>query len=636
MAAGRTAEGAARLLGRAARRRADGSRGPRARRAWRRLVQACGAGDLVAQDAVRAGAGLPEADVLDLLAAAPVEPADRAAYLALIGQRGQRRALDPDGSLLALAYRAARPEVRERLRGLMAAEGDVDVIRVVVTGDRRDRLAELPRDELDHLTRHFAEGRRWEELRGLARDLPLAQAAAVARLLPAHERPEGSAPVLAALAAYSAERLAATVERLPRDHLITHEIRSTARARASFSPDFSELAVCHVGRVPGRRAAAPRIHVDTLRLGTGEATHRFSGKRHYRYGDEESVLHLGEEILIRQGYSATEHALITRVVPDVHAIGAPDRFSALRRAGHGAVVIVRGRPAFIDPGARDMRRGPDLAVGSGPEREDHSAVATLPAAQLIAVAGDNGLRVLNERGEVVHELATVIPEGALPLSRDAYGGLRSALTFLSPRSLARHLFWRDGTDVRQRTEIWELPAGGAPRRVAEHHGPIRERWPLETWRGPALDDRFARRLLTSDLQYDVLAPDIPGLQRPFSPVAGSPESGRAVAMAPWGDMVAVQRHGEPVVEVHSAHLPVARALLERPMVRGGPGDVRRVDELRRAVADPAVRQPLDLLATCLAERFGADIALAPPSAFPSDPTGIALGHDHDHGRNGVG
>ncbi|MGP3970103.1 hypothetical protein [Streptomyces sp. 6N223] len=53
----------------------------------------------------------------DLLAAAAAEPRDRAAYLTLIGQDAQRQALAPDGSLLALAYRAAPAHPPQPRRG---------------------------------------------------------------------------------------------------------------------------------------------------------------------------------------------------------------------------------------------------------------------------------------------------------------------------------------------------------------------------------------------------------------------------------------------------------------------------------------------------------------------------------------
>lgn len=164
MAEGITAKRASRLVRHALRHRADGSRGMRARWAWRQLLRACAQGDPMAQEALRT-AELPAPDVLGLLAAAPEEPTDQAAYLTLVGQHAQRQALDPDGSLLALAYRAARPQIRERLRTVLTAAGDSTAIRVVITGDRRDRLATLPYDEADYLSRQLAHHRDWDELR---------------------------------------------------------------------------------------------------------------------------------------------------------------------------------------------------------------------------------------------------------------------------------------------------------------------------------------------------------------------------------------------------------------------------------------------------------------------------------------
>lgn len=264
---------ATRLIQRATRQRANGSRGMRARRAWRRLVSACAEGSPAAQEVVRARAAeLPEADVLDLLAVAPEEPADRAVFLTLIGQRGQRRALDPDGALLALAYEAAGPEVRERLRAAMAAEGDGDAVRAVVTGEQRDRVAGMSREDLDYLGRQLAEHGRFDELRRLALDLPPAEAVAAARLLPPRERTGDTAAFLTALAERSPERLRATVDRLPRESVTLHEIEASY-LRASFSPDSSELAVCYWPW----RVRKPKIQVLTIRIGTGGVTREYSG-----------------------------------------------------------------------------------------------------------------------------------------------------------------------------------------------------------------------------------------------------------------------------------------------------------------------------------------------------------------------
>lgn len=73
----------------------------------------------------------------------PDDPLQQTVFHLLAGQTEQHRALDPDGSLLADAYRAASAESRGALRQAMVASGDVDMVRVAV-GDRRDRGAVLP------------------------------------------------------------------------------------------------------------------------------------------------------------------------------------------------------------------------------------------------------------------------------------------------------------------------------------------------------------------------------------------------------------------------------------------------------------------------------------------------------------
>lgn len=253
-------EDAARLVRQAARRRANGARGLWTRRAWRRLVRRCAAGDPAAQEAVRAiAAELPDTDVQELVAVAPQETAD-AAYLVLIGQSAQYRALDPDGSLPALAYRAAAAQARARLRTVMASEGDAEVIRVMVTGDRRDRIAEMSTDELDYVRHQLARHQSRDELRRLTLDLPPAEAAEAARLLPERERTGGAADSLSMLAERSPEQLRALVGRLPRVRLITHSTPGN-RLPASFSPDASELAVTSVVR----QAAQEWPHVEMVR-----------------------------------------------------------------------------------------------------------------------------------------------------------------------------------------------------------------------------------------------------------------------------------------------------------------------------------------------------------------------------------
>jgi hypothetical protein len=94
----------------------------------------------------------------------PTEPVELARFYALTRQPGQRRALDPDGSLLAAAYRAASARVRTALREALADEGDLDAVRV-------------------------ADGRDWAGLWRLAQEAPLADAVDVVQMIDESWRP---------------------------------------------------------------------------------------------------------------------------------------------------------------------------------------------------------------------------------------------------------------------------------------------------------------------------------------------------------------------------------------------------------------------------------------------------------------
>ncbi|MGW0824426.1 hypothetical protein [Streptomyces sp. NPDC002845] len=626
-----TGAGAARLLRRASPRRADGSRGLRARRAWRRLVRACAAGDPAAQEAVRA-AELPESDVLELLAVAPAEPADRAAYLTLIGQAEQRHSLDPDGSLLALAYRAAPPEVRERLRAVMAAEGDAEVIRVVVTGERRDRIAEMSYDELGYLGHHLAEHQRWDELRRLALDLPLAKAAAAARLLPGHQRTGERGALLTALAEFPPERLAATVEKLPRETVVPYAVGQGGLV--SFSPDQAELAVVAQSPpgVPG-----PDVLMETLRIATGEITPHFrdertTGRERTRTGrlswaTAHSILHLGDELYRMDSLSGDPPGeAITRVRPGYHEIllNAPDVVSGMGRAGTGMVMVTSSGLAFVDRGASRLRHVPVARIAAevrearkllgpgAPAGGVLCTIATLPESQLIAIATSHSVLVVDESGAVLHYKA----------------GGATTVSFLGPDALA--FVSASGRGHPRKVQV--LSTSGDIRRDAGHPP-----------HGGAFDG--IRTLASGSRPYSP-AEEL-GFQRAFTRLGEHPldslfatqlhrlahDLPTLIAVSTRGDtlVTAAKTHAESGfldgIEVHNSRLPAAREALEQPLLHGTPRQWHHVRELRTKVADLTVRTALDLLADALADRFGADIALGSGPVATGGPYDIALSAD---------
>ncbi|MCF1592261.1 hypothetical protein [Streptomyces muensis] len=612
-----TGDRAARLMRRAARRRADGSRGSRARWAWRRLVRACAAGDPVAQETVRK-AELTDLDVLELLAAAPAQPADRAAYLTLLGQREQRQAMDPDGTLLGLAYWAATGETRGRLRAVLAAEGDGEAVRAVVGAEQRDRVATMSYDELDHLGRRLAEHGRYGELRRLALDLPLAKAVATARLLPPGERAEGSGGCLAALAAGSPQELRAVQARLPHQKVIRHRKGS---AQVSFSPDQAELAISVTELPP--ETVMPRVLTETVRLATGDSV-----LRHSQQGRTpvhvHSILHLGDEILRMESPIAYPGDVLVRLHPRHESIPVqgPRLLSELGRASTGAVAVTVAGLVFVD---RETIRRRHVAVpriaeviAAYGEREQGLGchLATLPEHGLLAVSlSDQGhVLVLDEDGTVLHD-----EQRAVYVS-----------TFLAPDRLAvipETAYY----PPNHRYEIWTLTESGPTRR---EEGTPRSWAALDELRGFELDAEFARWLvgpLHEPLYYTAAPESLRNADR------------RLLAASPFGDAFVTWRSARPLhlrhyngdrrarrwgrLEVHTPYLPAAREALEQPLLHATPRHWHHIRRLRTKIGDPAVREALGLLDHALTDRFGADIALGGGPSPTAGPHDLALGPD---------
>lgn len=122
---------------------------------------------------------------------APEAPGQRALFYTLTGQPAQRRAIDPDGTLLAAAYRAATPEMRAALREALAGEGDLSVVRLVVAGTGvTSRAAELTAEERRYLVARLAGERDWTGLWALAQELTVLEAAKATAMIDQRWRPE--------------------------------------------------------------------------------------------------------------------------------------------------------------------------------------------------------------------------------------------------------------------------------------------------------------------------------------------------------------------------------------------------------------------------------------------------------------
>jgi hypothetical protein len=140
---------------------------------------------------------------------APPDTAERAMFYVLTGQLVQHRAADPDGALLAVAFRRARGPARVLVRQTLVEAGDLDLIGVIA-GTGRDRPAAITADEAGYLIGQLAGQRDWAVLWELAQDLPAASAVAALARFPDGWQPAGERDqaLFSCLAHVSAKRIA--------------------------------------------------------------------------------------------------------------------------------------------------------------------------------------------------------------------------------------------------------------------------------------------------------------------------------------------------------------------------------------------------------------------------------------------
>ena len=425
-----SARRAAWLAARAARRRSDGSLGPLARLAWRRLVRAGDRGHQAAISAVwaawvrapigAAGAEFWEAlsrwrepqglaeDVFEAAADPERAPAQRAAigdfcrqhgltprdavrramFYVLTGQTAQHGAEDPDGRLLAVGYGLSAEPTRHALRSALASAGDLDVVRVV-----GGHAGQLTAEERGYLSRQLVSRRDWAGLWHLARDLPLTEAVAAMRLLRDGWEPGGESDraLFSQLARADPEAIARSAEELAKPTVIDLETGDLV-LRGSFSPDGRRLLVSVCG--PGTPYAGVRVY--DLPSGSLVERHDNPGRT-----APDAVVHLGSSFLVvghrievvweLVRYAGGQRALrrhggrgqrlpgrsggsVLAPPPALPGSGRPGQQADSRERGRPVGSCRRrlrraggGSPAF-GVGAADQHREPDHALAHRPDR----------------------------------------------------------------------------------------------------------------------------------------------------------------------------------------------------------------------------------------------------------------------------
>ncbi|HEX6358152.1 hypothetical protein [Actinophytocola sp.] len=500
---------------------------------------------------------------------APADPHRAAVFFLLTGQREQYHAVDPDHSLLAVAYQGA--DASERSRVLTMAAGHPDLARVLADTVRRGRLARLSQREAEYLAGAFARQRDWTGMWELTRSLPVLDAVAAVRRFDGW-RPEGpDAALFDALAA-------ADPDELTRAHRAvvtpwTVSARGTVTG-GSFAPD-------------GRRMAFTTVtSVDMVTLPSGVTEH-WPASHH----SEVLVLDGAALLISRWDHAASGlsngtagPAVFLRTV----AFGrTPDGFAALTLGEERRPrlhLMTGSGPDFHTYDQRVLDVRTELGIPAGFAHPSWT-MASEPVRGRIAIAG-NDLHLVEVTGDGLRRLATV----------PFVSGPGSRLSFARPDRLL-------GVDDTRMLRLWRAD-GAEPRLVAERQLSGASMADLPGAGVVAVIDPARRvRYLDGETLADL------GLPGGFEYMATS------LFASPDGTRLAVGHNG--FVEVLDVALA---ALADRPLAATTPADLHML-RTRLDGDSPFV----ELLHICLAHRFGVDVALGDPGPVHARDDDIALG-----------
>lgn len=639
---------AARLAGRAARRRGGGSRGLLARLAWRALARADEQDGNAAMGVWQVWLASPDDEAWDLLARwpgqvdrraralavavdpgrpaasraaigsfcaaremAPGDPVERALFFVLTGQHTQHRAADPDGSQLAAAYRAADEPTRAAVREELAGAGDLDLVRVVAGGPGPGRRPALTADESGYLVGQLAARRDWAGLWRLAPGLPLAEAvAAVARFgdgwQPAGDRGRALFRRLARIG--PAEIAAARAALDP----VLIQIDGTI-VGGSISPDGRWLAV----------ATLADSFVDVFEFPAGTLARRYDNPGFH----PRLLLHLGDALIAAGHSSRTFGWEQFRYSGDQAEELWHDRVRAEALAPHpvGFVALCAdpGRVPyhlrFCEPDGRPAWSVSlhDLGVPEALTRLKPRLVAADPASGRLAL--------YLERFPTAHR------------SRDGYERYLWVLETSSghARVLARCMAAEPARSVLRSEPVSGACFIGPERLVVGHRRDVRLY---------QLSDRGVRRLASTPVDGNAALIAIPArheialldsigrmryldartLKRVRTPREFTGRSGRDLWGTPDGRRQALAGNGSVEVVLHPLSDTLA-ALADRPLASLAPGDIATVTgALRDSGAGWPARPLLEVLAACLEYRFGDEVALGPAAPVQAAADDVAL------------
>jgi hypothetical protein len=563
---------------------------------------------------------------------APADPVRRVVFFLLTGQDAQRRAADPDGTVLALGYAAAAAADRDRLRAAMADSGDIDPVQVLAAD--RSRVSQLPADEVSYLAVRLAGRRDWAGLWRLVLDLPLAQAIGAAALIgegwqPASEQHRALLTRLrldgpGVAAEFPADRLEQGTIRIEvpgqvyATALSADGRRLIAATRRGPSTVHNQGGVITVFRMPGgdpveryEVAEVPHDARHIVDLGDGFAVTQFQWTA--SAASNSQLLRCspgGVRELSRPQDTASRASIFGLARLSGRAAGgaaADSGFAALIHAGF--LDFYSGDGEFLgrqllgggpgDPWLAGLRPGPASMAG-GP-----TSVASGPDGRL-AVAG-GGLIVIDARNAPRLSLLAAAPFREPTLRDTLTRGLEvvyfydaeTLVTTNAEQGLVR--WWRViGDRIEQH--------GQASVSHAEHAVMIPKLGEIAVLEGQGTERRV-RYLQAGSLAEATVPLEL--------------ADARGACLCGSADGSAHALGGDGFVQV--AYMPhPAVVVASRPLAEAQPGDLTVV---RAALQDPGPaplsRPLLELLLAALEYRFGTDVAVGAEHGAGDDDIGIA-------------
>ncbi|MEV5831426.1 hypothetical protein AB0L25_38250 [Spirillospora sp. NPDC052242] len=521
----------------------------------------------------------------------PRDPVRRAWLFALTGRDRQRRALDPDGSLFALAYAAAPPDERARARGALLAAGDLDLVRTVVTGAHRAHVADMSGDEVAYFGERLAERRAWGDLWSLVRDVRLESGTALVRLFGDWRPRDDDGRRLFELYRGVTPMAVRDALRRFRDGHAKPPARKMFRMPAgihhlSFSPE----------RGPGL-PDGPLLAVACLDRTVHVLDPRTGGRvgRHGGFDAAGRVLLLGDgTVLVGAGADAGPHRLF-RCAPGGArtAYRADGAVTSLTRTGDGggfAAVTTAGKLMLGGPDGRDVTVRSLAGFGLDPRMRPR-AVAAHPGTPRLAVV-DRAVHLIDPAGgraEILHPAERPVRAAYADADTVAYAERNGSVAFLPVGGGAERTVLRCGDGCAGLAPIHRGVA------AADIHGEIRL---IDASRPGAEPPSFASR---------------PGTT--------------CVAASPSGALLATGHvYGELVV--FDLRFRELGGVLGRPLAEPLPRHADLAAAAREQVDDPGVRTLLDLFRAALEHRFRFDVEVGGAVR----PAGGA----HDIGLGGAG